>query len=279
MPWGRIDDAHWRHRKVAMLDDDLRKPCLALFWLAVSWSNDHGTDGHVSATGLRQLDGTREEADELVRVGLWDRDGKSYRIHDFLDFNKSQAQLAMEKAQRTMAGAAGAAARWSSDGESHGTSHGKSPHEPPSEVLSEMHGELDAPYPVSRTPVIPVPAPPARDGLPHIDDEAVRFIEGLTGKPIVAAGHKQLAEYDRQIEAHGLAAVVAAYSKVARPMKSPTARQVIWSALRILEPFVSPQDVRRMEEAERADEEQRAHRNRLDATRRRIAEYQGGDAA
>ena len=88
MPWGRIDDGHWRHRKVAKLDDDLRKPCLALFWLAVSWANDHGTDGHISSTGLRQLDGTREEADELVRVGLWERDGKAYRIHDFLDFNK-----------------------------------------------------------------------------------------------------------------------------------------------------------------------------------------------
>lgn len=268
MPWGRIDDAHWRHRKVAALDDDLRKPCLALFWLAVSWSNDTRTDGFVTMTGLRQLDGTREEAEELVRVGLWDRDGKGYRIHDFLDFNKSQAQLATEKAQRTMAGKAGAAAKWSSDSEMHGDVPSEVPHDLP----SEMHGGMDAPYPVSRTPVIPVPATIARDGLPHIDDEAATFLEGLTGRPIVTAGAKQLAEYDRQIEAHGSKAVFGAYSKVAKTMKSPTARQVVWSSLRILEPFVSPNDLKRLEAQDREDEEARARRNRIEATRRRNQE-------
>lgn len=278
MPWGRIDDAHWRHRKVAALDDALRKPCLALFWLAVSWANDNRTDGAVSATGIRQLDGTKEEAEELVRVGLWERDGRGYRIHDFLDFNKSQAQLANEKAQRTMAGHAGAAARWSNDGEP----HGKSPHEMPSEMPSEMHGELDgggdAPYPVSRTPVLPAPAPLSRDGLPHIDDEARTFLEGMTGKPILTAGPKQLDEYDRQIEQHGLPAVVAAYQKVAKTMRHPTARQLVWSALRVLEPFATPTDIRKLEEKDREDESERAHRQRLEATQRRIRELRGGAA-
>lgn len=272
MAWGRIDDGHWRHRKVAALNDDMRKPCIALFWLAVSWANDHGTDGRVTRTGLRQLDGTTAEADELVRVGLWDKDDKGYAIHDFLDFNKSQEQLAAEKAQRTMAGTAGAAAKWSrgeSHGKSLGTSLGKSSHEMP----SEMHGEMDAPYPVSRTPVSPEPAPLAREGLPHIDDEAVRFLEGLTGRPVLTAGQKQLTEYDRQIETHGLANVITAYRKVAKTMRgTPQARQVIWSALRVLEPFVSSTDLKKLEAEDRQDEEERARQNRLEATRRRIKE-------
>jgi hypothetical protein len=271
MPWGRIDDAHWRHRKVAALDDALRKPCLALFWLAVSWANDNRTDGAVSATGIRQLDGTKEEAEELVRVGLWERDGRGYRIHDFLDFNKSQAQLAHEKAQRTMAGHAGAAARWSSDGET----HGKSPHDMHGGVHGETDGGGDAPYPVSRTPVLPAPAPLSRDGLPHLDDDARTFLEGVTGKPILTVGQKQLAEYDRQIEQHGLPAVIAAYQKVAKTMRNPTARQLVWSALRVLEPFATPQDLRRIEIQERESEEQRAHRQRLEATQRRISELRG----
>ena len=274
MPWGRIDDAHWRHRKLAALDDEIRKPCIGLFWLAVSWCNDNLSDGVVSMTALRQLDGSRDEAEELVRVGLWERADKGYRIHDFLDFNKSKAQVEQDRLQRTMAGKAGAAARWS-DGESHGGSLSSSP----SGMHGGMHGGEDAPLPVTRTPVLPKPATIARDGLPHIDDEAQRFLEGMTGKPILTAGPKQLAEYDRQLEAHGIEAVIKAYRTVGKTMKAPTARQVIWSALRILEPFASPQDVRRMEESERADEERRAHQNRLEATRRRIAEYQGGDAA
>lgn len=267
MPWGRIDDGHWRHRKVAALHDDLRKPCLALFWLAVSWSNDQGTDGRVTGTGLRQLDGTREEAEELVRVGLWDRDGSGYQIHNFLDFNKSSEQVAQDRAQRSAAGAAGAAKRWS-DSESSST--------PNSDSLHGEHGgdpnEMDAPYPVSRTPVIPSPAPDARDGLPHITDEAARFLEGITGRTVLTAGHKQLAEYDRQLEAHGEEVVFRAYRRIAKSMTNPTARQLVWSALRVLEPFVTPTDIKRLEAKEREDDEKRAHAARLEATRQRIKE-------
>lgn len=271
MAWGRIDDGHWRHRKVAALHDDLRKPCLALFWLSVSWANDHGTDGRITKTGIRQLDGTPEEADELVRVGLWEKDESGYRIHDFLDFNKSQEQLANEKAQRTMAGAAGAAAKWSR-GESHSTSPSKSLGKSPHEMPSEMHGGEDAPYPVSRIPLSPSPASVARSGLPNITDEAVTFLEGLTHRPIVTAGDKQLTEYDRHIGDHGFTAVVKAYQKVAKTMRSPTARQVVWSARNVLEPFASPQDIKRLEADDRQDEEARARQNRVEATRRRIKE-------
>lgn len=118
----------------------------------------------------------------------------------------------------------------------------------------------------------------APDALPHIDEAAQRFLEDLTGRPIAAAGSRQLTEYDRQLESHGQRAVFAAYSKVARSLKSPTARQVVWSALRILEPFVTPQDIKRLEANERDDEERQAFQRRLEATRRRIAET-GGDAA
>jgi hypothetical protein len=270
MVWGRIDDGHWRHRKVAALDDDLRKGCVCLFWLAVSWANDQGTDGRVSLTGLRQLDGTAAEADELVRVGLWERDGRAYRIHDFLDFNKSQEQIAADKAQRTAAGAAGAAARWHSDSGPHSESHGASPHGTPSEMHGGVDGGTDAPYPVSRNPYDPTPI--ARDGLPHIDAEATTFLEGLTGRPISVAGPKQLTEYDRQIEAHGLSAVIAAYNRVAKSLKPhPQARQLVWSALRVLEPFVLPGDLREASARERAEEEARAHQARVEATRRRTA--------
>lgn len=85
------------------------------------------------------------------------------------------------------------------------------------------------------------------DGLPHITPEAQRLIEGLTGKLITTAGDKQLTEYDRQLEAHGLAKVSDAYRRVAGSVKNPTYRQLIWSALRVLEPFTTPQDIAKVE--------------------------------
>jgi hypothetical protein len=273
MAWGRIDDGSWRHRKFAALRDDLRKPCIALYWMAVSWSNDHGTDGLVTRTGLRQLDGTVEEANELVRVGLWE---SGYRIHDFLQFNKSVEQLALEKAQRTAAGQVGANARWHPDGtphsEPHATGHairhGSSP--------SEMVGEMDAPYPVPRTPVAPEPISREWD---HIDDDTIALIVELTGRPIAVAGLRQLVELGRQVADHSKDKVVKAYRKAASayPTK-PTARQLVWSARNILEPFATPKDIKAVEAQERESEERRAHENRVAATRRRIDELTGGAA-
>ena len=265
MAWGRIDDGHWRHRKVAALDDDLRKPCLALFWLAVSWANDHGTDGRVSMTGLRQLDGTTQEADELVRVGLWDKDGKGYAIHDFLDFNKSAQQVAEAKAQRTEAGKERARQRWP-DSDSLSGSLSTSLSGSVSETLSEN----DAPYPVSRTPVYPSPTSGAYE---HIDDEAKRLLEELTGKPITVAGLRQLVEYERQLADHPRPKVDAAYHRVVKayPTK-PTARQLVWAVRSVLEPFASPADIKALERQETADSERKAHEARLAKTRALIDE-------
>ena len=267
MPWGRCDDGHYRHRKVAELDDDLRKGSLALYWLAVSWCNDQLTDGRVPASAVRLLGGDVAEAEELVRVGLWEKDGKAYRIHDFLDYNKSREQVVADRAQRSAAGALGAASRWGSDSGSPSGSYGGSLNGSP----SESNGGKDAPSPVPRTPVIPSPASLAREGLPHITPEAQSLIEELSGRTMLTAGDRQLTEFDRQLEAHGFAKVNAAYRRVAAGIKNPTARQLVWSALRVLEPFQTPQDIAKAEA-------QTSSKAELDRTRRYIASLKG-DAA
>ena len=237
MPWGRVDDQHYRHEKVAELEDDLRKGCLALFWLAISWCNDRLTDGRVPRGTVRLLGGDIEEADELVRVGLWETDGAGYRVHDFLEFNKSREQVETERIQRSLAGSAGAHKRWHPDSTSssgsYGGSYGTSPNGEPDEPNS---GE-DAP--VSRTPSpvtrFPAPAPDARDGL-TLTDEAIAALEQRTGRPASQAGHKQIGEYDRLVADHGLPAVLEAFDAVSSG-QIMTARQLIWPALRVLEPF------------------------------------------
>lgn len=144
--WGRCDDTFYRHPKVAELDDELRKGCIALYWMAISWSNDHLTDGRVSTGTLRVLGGESSEADELVRVGLWDRMERGFLVHDWADFNQTKAHVMEVRALRSVAGKAGADSKW----------HGK----PSGNVNGKLPDKSDAPSPVPRTPSSPVPRNP-----------------------------------------------------------------------------------------------------------------------
>jgi hypothetical protein len=81
--------------------------------------------------------------------------------------------------------------------------------------------------------------PNARDGLPSLTAEAVRALEERTGHTWSQAGERQLSEYDRLIGDHGLEAVCGAMDAVANG-KRMTARQLIWPAMKLLEPFVIP---------------------------------------
>jgi hypothetical protein len=165
MPWGRIDDGFWHNHKVLELDDPLRKGCIALYWLALCWCNDELTDGRVPPGAVRTLGGDKAEADELVRVGLWEREGKGYRVHDFLVYNQSRERVLSIREERSRAGRAGAAALW--HGKRDGNSH------------SNSHNETMPPSPVSRTPVSSTPVPaPQRAREP---DDAVEAYFAVTG--------------------------------------------------------------------------------------------------
>lgn len=214
MPWGRVDDHHYRHEKLAELDDDLRKGCIALFWLAISWCNDRLTDGRVPRGTVRILGGDGAEADELVRVGLWETEGKGYRVHDFLDFNKSKAQVEDERVQRTIAGKAGAAARW------HPASDLPSDpaNEVPSEPLDEMHGGSDAPVTRNPSPVLPEPAPDARtaesnDPWQADETEAVAWLS--KHGCYLAPGNGFRNHLVTIVQAHGLNAVIGMFDRLA----------------------------------------------------------------
>ena len=88
--------------------------------------------------------------------------------------------------------------------------------------------------------------------FPAIDAEAITFLEGITHRLIRQAGDKQLAEYDRQIADHGLAAVISAYQRCAKAIRgTPTATQLVWSGRKILEPFVDPSELADAEKGQR----------------------------
>lgn len=214
MAWGRVDDGHYRHRKLAELDEDLRKGCIALFWLAISWCNDQLTDGRVPASTVRMLGGDVDEADELVRVGLWEGDGQAYRVHDFLDFNKSRQQVEADRAQRAAAGAAGAKARWNgaSSGESSGGSLGDSDGEPP----SEPNGGDDAPSPVREIPDSRLPRPPRPT---RARDDAEPVFKALEARGVrVDRSNGDARKIRDLVTAHGVEACIVSLGRIDGPI-------------------------------------------------------------
>ena len=109
------------------------------------------------------------------------------------------------------------------------------------------------------------------DGLPHIDDATARLVEELTGRTVLQAGTKQLTELDRLIEDHGPEEVQAALRSVAKGHDRLTARQLVWPAMKLLEPMPNGKEIAQTErEAEAGKREDRIVEQ---MTRRRVETY------
>lgn len=122
-------------------------------------------------------------------------------------------------------------------------------------------GVTPAPARVSReaiaTAIATAPAV-ERAGLPNLTPEAIAVLEDKTGRPWSQAGDKQLGEYDRLVGDHGLERVAAAFDEVCQSMdERPTARQLVWPAMKAIEPMPSLRVV-----AEEADDEEQKARDR-----------------
>ncbi len=110
--------------------------------------------------------------------------------------------------------------------------------------------------------------PNARDGLPSLDRSAIEALEERTGQIWSQAGEKQLGEYDRLVGTHGLTAVLGAFDAVSGG-KRMTARQLVWPALRLLEPFPNLSVV---EKEATADREAESVQRRVERTQRMLHE-------
>lgn len=120
MPWFKIDDGFWSHPKVLELSPE----AVALWVRAGSYCAGHLTDGEVKPSILRLMGANDAQAKELVDSGLWDFAGGSWWFHDWAEYQPS-ASATKEKraalsAERSKAGAKGAAKRWQKDGNSDG---------------------------------------------------------------------------------------------------------------------------------------------------------------
>lgn len=186
MPWGRIDDGFYDHPKLDGLGRD-RLPAVGLHWLAVSWCNRWLTDGLLTRERVAKLGGTPRLADLLVASGLWEQEGDDFRIHDFLDFNESKADVEAvreaerEKKRRQRAGGAGKAVQTGAVVNAPGSGRFVSPGVSPGDSLGDSPPVSPGVSPSTR----PGPSRPdhtdgdsGRTGSSSLDDPRPRLVGG-----------------------------------------------------------------------------------------------------
>ncbi|GAA0423716.1 hypothetical protein [Streptomyces luteireticuli] len=96
MTWVKLDDRFPSHRKIASLTDR----AFRLHVSALCWCAEHLTDGRIAARELRlvaHIRGMTATARQLEDVGLWERDGDGWVIHDFHDYNPTAETVRAER--------------------------------------------------------------------------------------------------------------------------------------------------------------------------------------
>lgn len=103
--WIKIDDAMPEHPKIAAL-----APSVAwTFFCSIAYSSRNLTDGFVPEQIAIRLGGDHGEAiaDALIEHGLWDEVEGGFQIHDYLDYQRSRADVLALKEARIAAGRLG----------------------------------------------------------------------------------------------------------------------------------------------------------------------------
>jgi len=90
MSWARIDDNLTFHPKVLAAGN----AAIGVWIRMMAWSANHLTDGVVPGDIIRLISGRKgTHIVTLVNVGLVDQEGDVFTIHDYLDYNKSRAEI------------------------------------------------------------------------------------------------------------------------------------------------------------------------------------------
>lgn len=102
MTWARLDDLYDDHRKVKRAWR-AHPRAVGLHVMAIAYCSRHGTDGVVDLAWITEKIPGRADRGKvlaaLVECGLFDApdDAGSYRVHDFLDWNPTVAQVRRER--------------------------------------------------------------------------------------------------------------------------------------------------------------------------------------
>ena len=108
MAYASIDDNMAENPKVARLSN----AAFRVYVTSICYCNRNLTDGLVLRSEAGKVGATAALVKELVASSLWDDDPEGWRVHDFLDWNKSRAEVEKIRANHKRA----ADARWNRNG-------------------------------------------------------------------------------------------------------------------------------------------------------------------
>ena len=93
MSWVKLDDGFGEHRKV----QDLSDKAFRLHVVALCYCARNLTDGYLTGRAVRVVravvDAQPSHVRELCRHGLWVQNGKGCEVHDYLEYNPSEADV------------------------------------------------------------------------------------------------------------------------------------------------------------------------------------------
>lgn len=119
MPWVKMSDDYYDNPKLAAAG-----PLAELLWArSIAWSNRNQQDGKVPRATARSLGAFAEDFGStwqtltaaLERANLWHVSDDGWEIHDYLDYQRSSAQIRELTEARSKAGKKGAEGRWGSE--------------------------------------------------------------------------------------------------------------------------------------------------------------------
>ena len=108
LPWIRYDTDTFNNLKILQLVQEKRWQSLVVWHFALGYSGGQGLEGYVPAIALPQIHGTKRNANDLVRVGLWKEAPGGWDINGWHD----KQPTAQEAAARRDKAIKAARARW-----------------------------------------------------------------------------------------------------------------------------------------------------------------------
>lgn len=110
MTWSKLEDGIGSHPKILRVGT----AGLALYTVGLAYCGKHLTDGFIPEAAVPTLwdfadvkTTARRVAARLVEAGLWEPAPGGYRVHDFLAYNLSRAEVLARRAVRSEAGRLG----------------------------------------------------------------------------------------------------------------------------------------------------------------------------
>ena len=118
LPWIRFDTTLPDHPKMLELlgyKDGHRSAFV--FCCSLAYAGRHGTDGFIPAAALTRINGRKQDADNLVRVGLWDPDTEGgWHVHDYAEYQQTAEVTDAVRDKRRMASRKGNCVRHHGEG-------------------------------------------------------------------------------------------------------------------------------------------------------------------